>query len=121
LGPGGTWTVFPLSTITALTGKAETGPLPSFTSYNVSFMLTSLKVIPGAVGELAFGKYSSPAYEVHPGEFIPPVGTLTGVPVVQGTNDIHFGLVIPSDPKPSNGWPVAIFGHGATAGNNNVF
>ena len=121
LGSGGTRTVFPLSTIAALTGKAETGTLPSFTSYNVSFMLTSLKVIPGAVGELAFGKYSSPDYEVHPGEFIPPVGTLTGVPVVQGTNEIHFDLVIPSGPKPSNGWPVAIFGHGNTGGNNNDF
>src|SRR5229473_2117678 len=121
LGSGGTRTVFPLSTIAALTGKAETGTLPSFTSYNVSFLLTSLKVIPGAVGELAFGKYSSPDYEVHPGEFIPPVGTLTGVPVVQGTNEIHFDLVIPSGPKPSNGWPVAIFGHGNTGGNNNDF
>jgi hypothetical protein len=121
LGPGGTRTVFPLSTVTGLTGKAETSTAPSFTKYDVSFVLTSLKVIPGAVGELAFGKYSSPDYEVHPGEFIPPVSTLTGVPVVQRTNDIYFDLVIPSGPKPSNGWPVAIFGHGATSGNDAVF
>ncbi len=121
LGPGGTRTIFPLSTITALTGKAETGTAPSFTGYDASFFLTSLGVIPDAVGALAFGKYSSPDYEAHPGEFIPPVGTLTGVPVVQRTNDIYFDLVIPSGPKPPNGWPVAIFGHGATSGKDAVF
>src|SRR5216683_1572893 len=47
--------------------------------------------------------------------------TVTGVPVVQRTNDIYFDLVIPSGPKPPNGWPVAIFGHGATSGKDAVF
>jgi hypothetical protein len=73
---------------------------------------SSLRIIPGAVGQLAFGKYLSPDYEVHPGEFIPPVATRTGNPVVQGVNEIYFNLVLPSGPMPANGWPVAIFGHG---------
>jgi hypothetical protein len=72
-------------------------------------------VIPNVVGRLAFGKYSSPDYEFHPGEFIPPVGTLTGVPIVQRTNDVYFVLVLPSGPRPESGWPVAIFGHGTSA------
>jgi dienelactone hydrolase len=77
-------------------------------------------VIPGAVGELAFGKYSSPDYEIHPGEYIPPIGTLTGTPVATATNDIYFNLYLPSGPKPESGWPVAIFGHGNTGNKNNA-
>jgi dienelactone hydrolase len=82
---------------------------------------------PSAVGEVAFGSYQSPDYEVHPtpaqraigapGEYIPPVGTRTGNPVVQGTNTITFDLFLPNPngpagPEPADGWPVAIFGHG---------
>ena len=66
---------------------------------------------PGAVGSLAFGKYLSPDYQVHPGEYIPPVGTRTGTPAVQGVNEIYFNLYLPSGPTPAGGWPVAIFGH----------
>ena len=54
----------------------------------------------------------SPNYE-DAGGVIPPVGTLTGEPVVQSENEIYFTLVLPSGTPPSNGWPVAIFGHGA--------
>jgi hypothetical protein len=32
---------------------------------------------------------------------------------VQRTNDVHFVLFLPSEPRPENGWPVAIFGHGS--------
>jgi hypothetical protein len=65
---------------------------------------------------VAFGNYRSPDYEVHPGEYIPPVATRSGTPVVLGTNDIYFNLFLPSGPRPVDGWPVVIFGHGA---NNN--
>lgn len=78
----------------------------------------------GAVSEIAFGKFVSPDYEVHPtpeqraqgmpGEYIPTVGvgTLTGTPEVQGYNDIYFDLFLPSGTMPEGGWPVAIYGHG---------
>src|SRR5262249_37594033 len=59
------------------------------------------------------GKYLSPDYEVHPGEYIPQVGTRTGTPVVQGMNEVYFTLYLPSGPRPEGGWPVAIFSHGA--------
>jgi hypothetical protein len=112
LGPGGTRTVFPLANITNFAVSAETGTAPSLTTLDLTPFLAPLRVIPNAVGRLAFGKYSSPDYEVHPGEFIPPVGTLTGVPSVERTNDVHFILVLPSGPQPESGWPVAIYGHG---------
>ena len=121
LGPGGTRTVFSLGDITGITTKVQfkTCTAPScFGTFTIS--LVPFNVIPGAVGELAFGKYSSPDYEVHPGEYIPPIGTLTGTSVAPATNDIYFNLYLPSGPKPKNGWPVAIFGHGRTGNKFNA-
>jgi hypothetical protein len=60
-----------------------------------------------------FGKFSSPDWET-PDKFIPPVGTLTGVPAVQRVNDLYFNLFVPAGTPPPGGWPVAIFGHGFT-------
>jgi dienelactone hydrolase len=65
------------------------------------------------VGQIAFGKYLSPDYMVHPGEFIPAVATRTGVPQVRSMNEIYFNLYLPSGQKPVTGWPVAIFTHSA--------
>ena len=80
-----------------------------------------LDIFPGVVGTIAFGKYTSPDYEVHPGEFIPPIGTRTGRPEVRGANEIYFNVYLPSGPKPAAGWPVAIFGHGTTQNKNLSF
>ena len=33
---------------------------------------------------------------------------------MQGTNTVHFTLVLPAGARPAAGWPVAIFGHGFT-------
>lgn len=63
------------------------------------------------IGQIAFGKYLSPDYETA-GKYIPQVPTRTDLPAVQGTNEIYFNLLLPAGPKPANGWPVAIFGHG---------
>ena len=111
LGSDGERTVFALDTLTGISWRQQTrtqGPLNAPVSVNLSL----LRVIPGAVGQIAFGKYRSPDYELHPGEFIPAVGTRTGTPVVQELNDIYFTLVLPSGTAPRGGWPVAIFGHG---------
>jgi hypothetical protein len=117
LGSNGERTVFDLDNVNRITFNEQTGDNPPrFTSVplNVGF----LHIIPGAVGTIAFGKYVSPDYEVHPGEYIPPVGTLTGTPVVQGMNEVYFNLFLPSGPKPDGGWPVAIFGHGGGSTKN---
>src|SRR4029450_3021779 len=45
---------------------------------------------------------------------IPAVGTATGTPVPQGTNNLQFSLFLPAGARPAGGWPVAIFGHGFT-------
>src|SRR5262249_52520350 len=81
---------------------------PEFNPVNLNLVLLQA-IFPGAVGQLAFGKYASPDYEVPPGEYIPQVGTRTGTPVVQGGKELYFNLVLPSGPKPAGGWPVAVF------------
>jgi hypothetical protein len=110
LGPNGERTVFNQADVTGIHWEEQTGDNPpSFTPTNINLSL--LDLVPGAVGQIAFGKYLSPDYEVHPGEYIPPVGTRTGMPEVQGSNEIYFTLYLPSGTKPERGWPVAIVGH----------
>jgi Big-like domain-containing protein len=118
LGPGGSRTVFPLTSASGLTTivfRRQTtvaGPLSP-----VNVPTAALLAQPG-VGSLAFGKFTSPDWETA-GKIIPAIGTLTGMPAVQGNNDIYFNLVLPSGPKPAGGWPVAIFGHGFGDNKNN--
>ncbi|MGZ4865870.1 MAG: Ig-like domain-containing protein, partial [Candidatus Angelobacter sp.] len=66
----------------------------------------------GSIGTLAFGKFTGQHWQ-NAGVFIPQVPTRQTVPP-QGSEDIFFNLFIPAGPRPSNGWPVVIFGHGFT-------
>lgn len=110
LGSGGARTLFNLSDVTDITFNQHrrTAP-PMFDSVPLPFQ--QLRIIPDAVGQIAFGKYSSPDYETAE-KFIPPVGTRRGSPIIEATNDIYFNLFLPTGTKPLSGWPVAIFGHG---------
>jgi hypothetical protein len=110
LGPQGERTVFSLEGVTGVRFDQQRAVAPLPTQVNLDLSLIR-DTFPGAVGTLAFGKYRSPDYQVHPGEYIPPVGTRTGTPAVQGVNEIYFNLFLPSGPTPAGGWPVAIFGH----------
>jgi dienelactone hydrolase len=123
LGPDGARTVFSLDQVTGITFNEQThvDPLAPLTSVSLAANLAGLNSIPGAVSEIAFGKYVSPDYEVHPGEYIPAVGTRTGTPAVQGYNDIYFDLFLPSGQMPQGGWPVAIYGHGNGGSRNDSF
>jgi virulence factor lipase-like protein len=102
--------VFPRSDVLAVQFKRQVETAPTFVT---STLPAVVDIVPGAVGTIAFGKYTSPDYETAE-KFIPAVGTRTGVPAVQATNDIYFDLFLPSGTPPSGGWPVAIFGHGFT-------
>jgi len=103
---------FPLISLTAIQWQRQTKANP--TGFTPSFLpIPALNVFPGAVSAIAFGSFESPDWET-PAKFIPPIGTRTGVPAVQGINTLHFNLFIPARPAPAGGWPVAIFGHGFT-------
>jgi hypothetical protein len=117
LGSGGERTMFPVLTLTnpliafnrqtSTVGPPTTVPVPT----------AALFAQPG-VGRIAFGKFVSPDWQT-PGKIIPPIGTRTGVPAPQATNEIFFNLVLPAGAPPAGGWPVAIFGHGFTDNKNN--
>jgi pimeloyl-ACP methyl ester carboxylesterase len=111
LGAGGTRTVFAVDALSSITFNRQTtmaGPL----SPAVPVSLSMVRAVPGAVATVAFGKYLSPDYQVHPGQYIPAVATRTGNPVVQSMNEIYFNLFLPSGPEPAGGWPVALHTHG---------
>ncbi|MFL6210821.1 MAG: hypothetical protein ACJ74W_18370 [Pyrinomonadaceae bacterium] len=119
LGSGGTRTVFPLDGLTSISFRPQTRDNPPRLGTAVLLNLSLLRLIPDAVGQVAFGKYLSPEYIVHPGEYIPEVGTRSGTPQVQHTSEVFFNLILPSGPPPPSGWPVAIFGHGSPTNKNN--
>jgi hypothetical protein len=111
LGPSGSRTVFARSAISEIWFDQQTqvnGPLSP-----VRLNLAQLGIVPGAVGQLAYGKFSSGDYQTQPGVF-PVTGTLTGVPTVQRVNDVYCTLILPSGQKPASGWPVMILGHAGT-------
>src|SRR5215212_8316900 len=116
LAPDGARTVFPAATpitwdrqMTASTNPGTFSPAPLPTA--------ALFVSPGSVAQIAFGSFTSPNYE-NAAQVIPAVGTSTGVPAVQSTNQVQFTLFVPSGAKPAGGWPVALFGHGFTDSKN---
>jgi pimeloyl-ACP methyl ester carboxylesterase len=116
LGPDGARTVFSLDNINGIAFDEQTGDAPSrFTTIQVP--ISQMKIVPGAVGRVAFGKFLSPNY-LTPESYIPPVATRNGTPVVQSVNEIFFNLYLPSGTAPPGGWPVAIFGHGRNGDKN---
>jgi hypothetical protein len=112
IGSNGETTVFPLNTVTGFTWNVQAltvGPLIP-TSLNAD--LAALQVFPGSIATIAFGKFTGQHWQ-NANVFIPQVPTRHSVPS-QGSEDLYFNLFIPSGPRPTNGWPVAIFGHGFT-------
>ena len=111
-GAGGTVrAVFPLAGLSGIRFNRQTGTAPAFSS--VTLPLAALHVVPGAVGQIAYGTFQSPNYQTA-SRVIPATGTLTGRPQPQGSNALMFQLFVPAGARPAGGWPVAIFGHGFT-------
>ena len=112
LGSGGEKTVFPLNTVTGLTWNVQALTVGPLIPNSLNSALGALQVFPGSIGTIAFGKFKSTQWK-NAAVFIPPVPTRSSVPPT-GTEDVYFNLFIPAGPRPTNGWPVAIFGHGFT-------
>ena len=103
--------VFPLGAVLGIQFARQTGTAPAF---NNSFLPTpALNLVPGAVAQVAYGRFRSPNYQT-PQLHIPATGTLTGAPQPQGSQDLVVQMFVPAGAKPAGGWPVAIFGHGFT-------
>jgi dienelactone hydrolase len=105
----GSRTVFPLSAVRSAVLSQQVSTTPTFQTTPIPLAVLNT-IVPSSVASVAFGRITSPDYTTQ--QFIPPIHTRTGVPVVQRSNEIFFNLMLPSGTKPANGWPVAIFGHG---------
>ena len=113
LGPSGERAVFDRDRVTGITWRQQIGVNPvAFDTTPINLQV--LQVVPGAVATIAFGYYVSPDYLVHPGEYMPAVGTRAGTPSVRGYTRIYFTLFLPSGTPPPSGWPIAITGHSAS-------
>lgn len=112
IGTNGERAVFAFSPAVTAVQQRQVGTNTFVTNPLPTILLTGL-ALPGtgAIGQIAYGRFTSPNY-LTAGAFITPVGTRTGTPVTLGTNTIYFSLFTPATPKPANGWPVAIVGHG---------
>ena len=111
--PGGSRAVFPLNSIAGMTFNGQNTVGPVLTPTSVNLALT--RAIPGAVGHLAYGRFVSPDYLVHPTQHIPHTPTRTAAPAPTGLTTIPFELAVPSGAKPAGGWPVMIMAHGRGA------
>src|SRR5262245_12825858 len=123
LGINGERTVFPLAALQSISFNRQDTTTTFMTTQvypirTLGGLPDGLDVVPGAVGTVAFGKYSSPDYENADG-VIPAVGTKTGTPDAETTNELYFNLFLPAGPAPAGGWPVVIAGHG-NGGNKNA-
>ena len=114
VGADGRRTVFPRDDVTGITFHKQTSDHAGFHQRATHGEPDSRSPRAARWARWPSGSYLSPDYEVHPGEYIPPVGTRTGTPEVQGYNKISFNLFLPSGQMPVGGWPVAIYGHGNT-------
>lgn len=103
--------LFPLATLAGIQFNRQTGTAPVFAASAVP--ASALGVVPGALAAVAFGQFSSPDYATSD-KVIPATGTLTGLPAVQGQNNLLVEVFLPAGTKPAGGWPVALFGHGFT-------
>jgi hypothetical protein len=103
--------VFPTNTVTRIDFKRQVGAAPSFATS--ALPLAALHVSPNAVGQIAYGSFTSPDYQ-NAAKVIPATGTLSGQPQPLGSNQLVFQLFVPNGAKPAGGWPVAVFGHGFT-------
>ncbi len=118
LGDNGERTVFARADVSSVVFRQHTTGTPAvYTPLTVNLAL--LQAIPGTVGTIAYGRYTSPDYMVHPGEYIPAVGTRRATPPVRGSTTVYFTLYLPATAKPAGGWPVVIVGGGAS-GNQHV-
>lgn len=113
LGPMAERAVFARTQVAGIVWRTQTAVSPPG-FVNTPISLAPLENVPGSVDTIAFGRFVSPDYTVHPGEYIPAVGTLADTPPIQRFVTQYFTLFLPSGSKPANGWPIALMGSGAT-------
>ena len=119
VGPEGARAVFEAAQIQSLTNNAHinvSGPLTPQPQN-----LAAMRIVPGAVGTVAFGKFRTLDFATRPSGHVAPIATRTGTLAATGSLDVAFNLWLPSGTPPAGGWPVAIYGHGSFGHKNTPF
>jgi len=106
-------TVFAVSSIRDIQFRRQVKIVP------LEFNLAPAPRLPllAGVSQIAYGKYSSPNY-LKSDRSMEAVGTRSGVPVLQGTEEVYFNLFLPAGTPPQGGWPVVIHGPGTPDNKN---
>lgn len=118
LGSDGSRTVFSLGRIKAIDWHRQiaVGPAayqlfkPQYAGVTQPFLLLD-QYKPGAVGRIAYGRFTSPRY-IGDDPIMAPVGTRAGIPSVQKVDTLYVNLFMPAGTPPPRGWPVVVFGLG---------
>jgi len=109
LGAAGEQTVFPLADVASVIFNRQVVVEGDLAPSPVAIQAFNIR--PGAVGQIAFGRYSSPEFR-NSDQFIDQIPTRIGRPKATGSNDVFFSMVLPAGPPPPQGWPIALYGHG---------
>ena len=121
VGPGGARAVFDAAQIQALTNNAQTRTTGPLTPESLAQSLVAMRVVPGAVGTVAFGKFRALDFTSRPSGHVAPIPTRTGTLAPTGSLDVAFDLWLPAGAPPAQGWPVAICSHGSFRTKDNCF
>lgn len=115
LGPGGSRSVFPASSVVSIDHHRQTTTAPDYVVKRYYLNIPSPMIDFGHFPPspmIAFGRFHAPNF-LTTERYIPQVPTDSGMPQILGAgNDILFILHLPAGQPPEEGWPVAIFGHG---------
>jgi hypothetical protein len=117
--------VFAAADVESITNNVQvsaTGPLTSLEIAQVgTSALAGMRVIPGAVGTVAFGTFRALDFTIRPSGHIPLIASRTGTLTSTGSMAVAFDLWLPSGTRPAKGWPVAICSHGSFITKNFCF
>jgi len=116
VGAGGTRAIFEAARIQGITNNADFAAGPP--APQLAAALANMRIVPGAVQTVAFGRFTALDFTTHGSGHIAPIATRTGTLPVTGSIDVAFNLYVPSGIEPPGGWPVVMFGHGSGAAKN---
>jgi hypothetical protein len=99
---------FPIASLAGVVLHMQTGAVPPrFTDIALPVNASIL----AGVGAVVMGSYSSPNF-LEDDQSIRPYPTVPDLEVPASINRVAFNALLPATPKPAEGYPVVIFGHG---------
>ena len=118
VGPGGSRAVLSVTSLQSVTFNAQTGASGTITPMPLANFVANMRLVPGAVASIAFGRFTALDFTTQPSGHIAPIATRTGTLAPTGTVDVGVTVWLPSGGRPAAGWPVEICAHGSGANKN---